>query len=53
MYDRTVHWNDIGNTSAGNGERVKDDDNREKSHGGYECMWYVLVVQEKEKRVCA
>ena len=25
MYDRTVHWNDRGNTGAGNGKRVKED----------------------------
>jgi len=25
VYDRTVHWNDIGNTSASKGERVKEE----------------------------
>ena len=25
VYDRTVRWNDIGNTSASNGKRVKEE----------------------------
>jgi hypothetical protein len=52
----TVYWNDIGNTSAGNGKRVMEEmmehvENRDESNCGYERMWYVLV--QERKRVCA